>query len=159
MKFPHTSDPYFEQAQALFTKNQGRMEEFFKETATDPLKRMAGLIRSFEATYLKQYSIIPDQNLLKFLNHKKEERVLNETSMAYSKHFDEFMRILLKSTYSGRTVKAEGKDHIFDLLHNQQPYFGLLIMYMGAASHSSDTFLQSFLRDPHLMQTCYLPFI
>ena len=77
---------------------------------------MAGLIQSFESTYLKQHAIVQDQNLLKFLNHKKEEKIL-EATLVYSKYIDDSMKSFMKSVYSGRTIKPEGRDHIFDLLH------------------------------------------
>lgn len=117
VKFPFISDPQFKQHKALFGPSQGRIEELFKETATDPLKRLACLIQSFEVTYLKQHSILADQSYLKFLNQKKEERSQAEAVGSYSKSIDEQTRAFFKSVYSGRLVKAEGKDKVFDQFH------------------------------------------
>jgi hypothetical protein len=64
----------------------------------------------------------------------------------------------LKPLFTGRAIKAEGKLKILDLLHKEKPYFSLLLIYLGAAGHSTDTFLQAILRDPNLLQNTYLPF-
>jgi hypothetical protein len=43
------------------------MEELFKETAADPVKRLFALVHAIEKTYLSEFSPIPDENLIKFL--------------------------------------------------------------------------------------------
>lgn len=58
--FAFINDPSFDQAKELFPRHMGKMDDFFKDTFIDPLKRFGGLIKSIESTYFKSYMQIPD---------------------------------------------------------------------------------------------------
>lgn len=69
------------------------------------------------------------------------------------------MKLFLKPVFSGRAVKAEGKEKLLDLLNKEKPYYSMLLLFVGSASYSADTFLQTFVRDPTMIQSSYLPFV
>lgn len=82
-----------------------------------------------------------------------------DVAITYGKYVDNHLKVFLKPLYSGRLVKAEGKDRLLDLLHKEKPYFSMLMLFLGSACHSADTFLQTFMKDPSSMHNYFIPFV
>lgn len=45
------------------------------------------------------------------------------------------------------------------LVYDLNPYYFKVLMFLGSACHSADTFLNSFLKDPTTIKNFYVPFV
>lgn len=45
------------------------------------------------------------------------------------------------------------------MLENDEPYFFKLLLFVGSACHSADTFLKTFMAKPDAIKQLYVPFV
>ena len=116
---------------------------------------MAGIIYTIENTYFKREKLA-DERIMKFLTSQDKDLV-NDQNKIISQSIDRDLKNFLMPICKGELASLESG--LMSLQEKKRPYLSKMLLFLGSACHSADTFLKGFLIDPSQIKTSFVPFV
>lgn len=135
------------------------MDVFLQSSSSEPLARFAGYLAGIQSSYFNKKQKHSDEKFVQFLVYDEQIGASAEKSAVYQKHVNENQKAFLRPLFSGEFGQHQSRDKLIALINDQDTYYFKLLMLVGAAAISGDTFLSAFYEDASLIKTSFVPFV